>query len=654
MIIAKQEDKLNLNNQSIDPIIIKVGVVSSSFLTMGTSVGRERFEAELDDYSWTVGDQEYIINLTQISRKEDKLLYFSELLNYNKLKSNYDVILISGIQDEQILGGLPFAKDNLRMNIIKRNLVKFVKEGGGFIGHCGGSTIPIRSAYNESRTLTEYILKHGYFPGTSVKVYCRNGMPILAEHLYLERLKNPSNWLKYTKHPEYVGYLGYLYYNSFDTPCGIPMNIDIRDKNHPIFRGYHEEKMLIRWGAGPAYVIPIGNLNITNLADYPYDEDPYINESTRINYWTFNETIPLFKGFLSTVIGFRLFPTLSKIFINKNEKWDSIWKITDWDPTDMPIITDYANKSSLVAFNYPEGNENAGRILLSGCHPELTIWERSGNYIKQVEDTDNNRLYDGLIRWMNDSGTPEDPSDDRPLNESDYIINPLKWFVRREVAWAYNKIPDDYYPPVYGRSEVVDISEQLIETDTFTIICSVGKEKNEIWDYSNLSLYYRYNGTNSGNAWTDWIYYDSTYIAPWTFLFNAADAYGNGKYEFYSILNTTHGSVYNCDNAPSQADTSCYVGVDIVADFSFKPGTAYPNYNVYFESKSETKSGNEIIEYLWAFGEGSTSNEKNPVHVYSSIGVYHISLTVKNDELNTHTITKSIKVIEIPSYAELE
>ena len=637
-----------------EPIVIRVGVVRSSFFTMNCSVGKDAFDGELDNYCWTVGNQRYIINLTEISRKQGSLIYISDLLNYNKLKKNYDVLIISGIQDEQILGGLPFTKDSIRMKLLIRNLERFVREGGGLIGHCGGSTIPIKSAYDDTRTLSEYILYKGSFKGTNTKIYCHTGMPILSEHLYTERIRNPEQWLKYTPHPEYMGYLGYLYYNRMESPCGIPMNLDIRESSHPIFRGYHDDKILIRWGAGPSYINPIGNLNVTNLADYPYDEDPYVNKSTRINYWTFNEKIPMIKALISSAIGLRFFPILSELLINFNKNWDTLWHMQDWDKTDIPIITDHGNHSALVSFNYPEGDPDAGRILLCGCHPELCVWERKGNYIKQVEDVYNNTMFEGLIYWMNDSGTPENPNDDKMLQEDDYIIDPLKWFVRREVAWACKNIDFDSYPPIYGRSKVIEITPKLKDSDPFNIKCSVGKETDETWHTTNLSLYYRYNGTNSSHQWTDFRLYNSVYSEPWEFLFDSKNAFGDGIYEFYSILNTTNNSKITCDNIPPKADTICYVGEDIVADFDFKPGTAYPNYKVYFESSAITKSGTNIIEFIWDFGDGNSSNQEKPVHVYSEIGTYDVKLTVKNNDLKTDIIIKQIKVISVPKHADLE
>jgi len=43
--------------------------------------------------------------------------------------------------------------------------------------------------------------------------------------------------------------------------------------------------------------------------------------------------------------------------------------------------------------------------------------------------------------------------------------------------------------------------------------------------------------------------------------------------------------------------------------------------------------------WLWDFGDGSTSDEQNPTHVYASPGVYTVTLTATND-LGTDTVTK--------------
>ena len=39
----------------------------------------------------------------------------------------------------------------------------------------------------------------------------------------------------------------------------------------------------------------------------------------------------------------------------------------------------------------------------------------------------------------------------------------------------------------------------------------------------------------------------------------------------------------------------------------------------------------KIVSYLWDFGDGSTSAEVNPVHVYEREGSYKVALIVKDD-----------------------
>lgn len=42
------------------------------------------------------------------------------------------------------------------------------------------------------------------------------------------------------------------------------------------------------------------------------------------------------------------------------------------------------------------------------------------------------------------------------------------------------------------------------------------------------------------------------------------------------------------------------------------------------------RSRNNPTEYLWSFGDGSTSTEQNPVHNYTSAGFYRVLLQVSN------------------------
>jgi PKD repeat protein len=57
-------------------------------------------------------------------------------------------------------------------------------------------------------------------------------------------------------------------------------------------------------------------------------------------------------------------------------------------------------------------------------------------------------------------------------------------------------------------------------------------------------------------------------------------------------------------------------------------------------------------EWLWDFGDGSTSTARNPTHVYSDAGTYAVSLTVRDAAGNTSTRTRASYVTALPLTAD--
>ncbi len=60
------------------------------------------------------------------------------------------------------------------------------------------------------------------------------------------------------------------------------------------------------------------------------------------------------------------------------------------------------------------------------------------------------------------------------------------------------------------------------------------------------------------------------------------------------------------------------------ATFRAYPQKGVPNTSVRFQNFSE----GDIIRYLWDFGDGSQSTEKNPNHIYQNEGIYTVNLNV--------------------------
>lgn len=56
---------------------------------------------------------------------------------------------------------------------------------------------------------------------------------------------------------------------------------------------------------------------------------------------------------------------------------------------------------------------------------------------------------------------------------------------------------------------------------------------------------------------------------------------------------------------------------------------------------------------LWDFGDGTTSTEKDPTHVYGSLGTYNVKLTVSNDGLSDF-VTKEITITDVISLNNIQ
>ncbi len=85
--------------------------------------------------------------------------------------------------------------------------------------------------------------------------------------------------------------------------------------------------------------------------------------------------------------------------------------------------------------------------------------------------------------------------------------------------------------------------------------------------------------------------------------------------------------------------TSC--GVEPTAEFTFEP----MEVSVYDEV-SFTNASSEADSYAWDFGDGTTSTEENPTHMYTSAGTFIVTLVATNDK-GEHEVMQTVTVEEI-------
>lgn len=81
----------------------------------------------------------------------------------------------------------------------------------------------------------------------------------------------------------------------------------------------------------------------------------------------------------------------------------------------------------------------------------------------------------------------------------------------------------------------------------------------------------------------------------------------------------------------------------IEPNFTFEPEIIYANQPVNFIDLSNTT--NPILSWLWDFGDTNSDNIKNPIHTFSSQGVYNVELSVTTID-GTDSVILPITVLE--------
>ena len=134
----------------------------------------------------------------------------------------------------------------------------------------------------------------------------------------------------------------------------------------------------------------------------------------------------------------------------------------------------------------------------------------------------------------------------------------------------------------------------------------------------------KWNDTNGGNYWDDWESnpgYPDTYIVPCTNDIDQIDYKPKATPYFECPVVSIPGDIY------SPLDET-----------------------VYFSAGTNIDSSN--LSWFWDFGDGNTSNQKNPTYKYSSTGRYSVNVTVTDDLGRTDT-SKSTAIIGSPPSAPI-
>ena len=423
------------------PKIVDIGVFNDGWQFM---YGNGNFNEVLDKYSWQINDKKYEFNVKLI-KNEDVL--------YGKI-NNFDAILVGAVDQYVRLWQWKLMCPDKYSKWIKI-VTEFIRKGGGYAGHCGGANL-ICELYNEPETFLERAIKVANFGITGTKVYQKGSIPLLDQ---------------LTGHPPTAQEgAAYMDYDGFkpDAPQmgGIPIDFIVKDRNHPILKGYNRKTLKIFWGGGPG-LIPSNKAKV--LLSYPKEE---ISELYPIHVWEYVGTgrggyTGKWIGVIKSIIqefenDRRAIKIISRSLremrhkkisveefimeIYKHAKdeeeadeWidkiaNGIYKAKDWRKLNQIMPVKRANMAAMVTEEYGDG-----RIVISGPHPEDKIWD-NGRII-DVEDTKDNCLWEGFMRWI-------DYKNKGRQN---------RWLLRREAAWVAG-LDEDELPPIpeeYLEEEII-------------------------------------------------------------------------------------------------------------------------------------------------------------------------------------------------------
>lgn len=191
---------------------------------------------------------------------------------------------------------------------------------------------------------------------------------------------------------------------------------------------------------------------------------------------------------------------------------------------------------------------------------------------------------------------------------------------------------EDLADGIYTEYIIVNSNDPTHPTDTVKLTVNV--------DQDNCSSFNAYSQCEGQVCFNDSVPLATTSVA-WSFgdggtssLNDPCHTYANtGSYAVQLIACGPDG----CDTVNQTVDV-----VILAAAVDYSPLIVYENEVVSFSSNS---SG--AVSWNWSFGDGGTSTQENPTHVYTTDGIYTVSLQVMDAAGCILTKTESITILNV-------
>jgi PKD repeat protein len=280
---------------------------------------------------------------------------------------------------------------------------------------------------------------------------------------------------------------------------------------------------------------------------------------------------------------------------------------------DLPILVEGIDQRGLVA----GWGWMIYRVPVNG-RPDITVQLVEGADKVEILGTLDRNIYSTDRRWDLDYDFQSDASGVLTASTGGgdqlYLWIQLKGFSHsnpgngQEVSWYTIRVGDSgpYINAQFSSSQVGDFQyqftdESIVYNDTIT---------GWLWDFDD--------GQTSTSQ-------------------NPSHTYATAGY--YDVTLTVTGASGASDNVtnqvwagPNQAPT---------ADFSY--ATTGGNGVSFFDQSTDVDG--TVTGWSWNFGDGNTSTDQNPSHVYASPGTYSVTLTATDNDGATDSVNKSVSVI---------
>lgn len=187
-------------------------------------------------------------------------------------------------------------------------------------------------------------------------------------------------------------------------------------------------------------------------------------------------------------------------------------------------------------------------------------------------------------------------------------------------------------PGLYLVSLTASSSPSCSDTDTVTIEINdpilLSFSSQDSMCITNNS--FNFDGTVSGPPLTAYSYDFTAAGNPSTS--NLIDVNNVSFTNAGSVPITLTGTHNNCTESITQ---NIYLYAEPTVDFDFNNGLLCAPFPAQFNDLSTSETG---LSYLWDFGDGTTSTEQNPNHVFSNSGNYSVSLTISTSSGCVNTL----------------